>query len=162
MLIKFWISKNLWNLKLKGIKQELCKGEGKKAAWTPRNHVFKIQITSTHRHRLFINSSLLIARCDSLLISVASFDEVDVDPDKSNTNSERTGVCRNKWATDNTYLFIYVFFVGMSFLSEGHNAEYQRDLQDVFHMLRSKHGENVLVSVVVSGHWLLPGRALYL
>lgn len=50
----------------------------------------------------------------------------------------------------------------MSFLSEGHNAEYQRDLQDVFHMLRSKHGENVLVSVVVSGHWLLPGQALYL
>ncbi|XP_061183733.1 tensin-1-like isoform X3 [Saccostrea echinata] len=33
----------------------------------------------------------------------------------------------------------------MSFLSEGHNAEYQRDLQDVFHMLRAKHGENVLV-----------------
>ena len=51
----------------------------------------------------------------------------------------------------------------MSFLSEGHNAEYQRDLQDVFHMLRSKHGENVLVSVFVSGHWLLPaGQALYL
>ncbi|XP_048774490.1 tensin-1-like isoform X4 [Ostrea edulis] len=33
----------------------------------------------------------------------------------------------------------------MSFLSEGHNVEYQRDLQDVFHMLRAKHGENVLV-----------------
>lgn len=81
---------------------------------------------------------------------------------KNKTNSERTGVWWNKWATDNTYLFIYVFFVGMSFLSEGHNAEYQRDLQDVFHMLRSKHGENVLVSVVVSGHWLLLGRALYL
>jgi hypothetical protein len=39
--------------------------------------------------------------------------------------------------------FIYT---GMSFLSEGHNLEYQRDLQDVFHMLRAKHGENVLVS----------------
>ncbi|XP_062583904.1 tensin-3-like isoform X2 [Saccostrea cucullata] len=33
----------------------------------------------------------------------------------------------------------------MSFLSEGYNVEYQRDLQDVFHMLRAKHGENVLV-----------------
>ncbi|XP_052719179.1 tensin-3-like isoform X3 [Crassostrea angulata] len=33
----------------------------------------------------------------------------------------------------------------MSFLSEGHNVEYQRDLHDVFHMLRTKHGENVLV-----------------
>lgn len=50
-----------------------------------------------------------------------------------------------------TYLFIYVllfifFSPGMSFLSEGHNVEYQRDLHDVFHMLRTKHGENVLVS----------------
>lgn len=54
------------------------------------------------------------------------------------------------WQADTylpVYLCIFIFFSpGMSFLSEGHNVEYQRDLHDVFHMLRTKHGENVLVS----------------
>lgn len=78
-----------------------------------------------------------------LLISVTSVDE-DLD------NQIRAGF----WCLvlfygrqTLTYLFIYIFSSpGMSFLSEGHNVEYQRDLHDVFHMLRTKHGENVLVS----------------
>lgn len=81
-----------------------------------------------------------------LLISVTSVDE-DLD------NRIRAGFWRLVpfyGRQTLTYLFIYVFLFffspGMSFLSEGHNVEYQRDLHDVFHMLRTKHGENVLVS----------------
>lgn len=81
-----------------------------------------------------------------LLISVTSVDE-DLD------NRIRAGFWRLVpflWQADTylpVYLCIFIFFSpGMSFLSEGHNVEYQRDLHDVFHMLRTKHGENVLVS----------------